>query len=112
MKTEMIRARVDAGLKQDVEGILDSLGMTQSAAITLFYRQILLHNGLPFAVRLPRDETRQAIDEATTGRNLFSHDSPESLFSALKETACASSSQRNSPRATRKRTKEERTSES
>ncbi|MEF3697793.1 type II toxin-antitoxin system RelB/DinJ family antitoxin [Desulfolutivibrio sp.] len=112
MKTEMIRARVDADLKQDVEGILDSLGMTQSAAITLFYRQILLHNGLPFAVRLPRDETRQAIDEAMTGRNLHSHDSPDALFAALKETACASNSPRNSPRATRKRTKEERTSES
>ena len=35
------------------EGILNALGMTASSAISMFYKQIILHNGLPFDVVLP-----------------------------------------------------------
>ena len=52
-RTEMVRARISPDLKTSAEGILHSLGMNPSQAIMLFYRQIELHNGLPFNLRLP-----------------------------------------------------------
>ena len=52
-RTEMVRARISPALKTSAEGILSSLGMNPSQAIVLFYRQIELHNGLPFNLRLP-----------------------------------------------------------
>ena len=52
-RTEMVRARISPELKTSAEGILSSLGMNPSQAIVLFYRQIELHNGLPFNLRLP-----------------------------------------------------------
>ncbi|MDQ7833310.1 MAG: type II toxin-antitoxin system RelB/DinJ family antitoxin [Desulfovibrionaceae bacterium] len=110
MKNECIRARVDAGLKKDVEGILDGLGLTPSAAITLFYKQVQLHGGIPFPLRLPRPATEKAMAEAATGQNLESFDTSEALFASLKKSACASSSPASSPKATGKRTDGERTS--
>lgn len=52
-KSAMIHARVDPALKAEVESILQSLGLSATQAITLYYQQIKLQQGLPFAVRLP-----------------------------------------------------------
>ena len=46
-KTEMIRARVEPELKSQAEEVFSRLGLSPTAAITLFYRQVTLHNGLP-----------------------------------------------------------------
>lgn len=92
MKTETIRARIDGELKQGVEGILEELGLTPSTAINLFYKQIMLHHGLPFAVKLPNPETEQAIRDALRGENLESFASSEELFTSLRVSACASAS--------------------
>ena len=69
-KTEMIRARVEPDLKQDAEAVLNKLGMTPTEAITLFYKQVKLHRGLPFPVRIPNKETIRAIKETRAGRGL------------------------------------------
>ncbi len=47
-KTETIRARVEPELKEEVGEVLDSLGLTATEAITLFYEQLVIHQGLPF----------------------------------------------------------------
>ena len=62
-KTDMIRARVEPKLKSDAETILESLGMTASDAIRVFYKQIVLRKGLPFDVMIPNAETRKKLAE-------------------------------------------------
>ena len=59
-KTDMIRARVEPKLKSDAETILDSLGMTASDAIRVFYKQIVLCEGLPFDLLVQNAETRKS----------------------------------------------------
>jgi len=76
-KTEMIRARVEPDLKHDAETVLKKLGMTPTEAITLFYRQVKLHRGLPFPVRIPNKATVRALKEARAGKNLETFDSFE-----------------------------------
>jgi DNA-damage-inducible protein J len=66
----MIRARVEPELKQEAEAVLHELGLTSSEAVTLFYRQLALQRGLPFAVRLPNAETREALRQAVAGEDL------------------------------------------
>lgn len=53
MKTETVRARVDAELKQQAEAVLLRLGLTTTEAIRLFLQQVRLQRGLPFSVVLP-----------------------------------------------------------
>ena len=76
-KTAMIRARVEPDLKKDAETLLEKLGMTPTEAITLFYKQVKLHRGLPFSVRIPNKETRRAIRETRAGKNLETFDTFE-----------------------------------
>ena len=65
-KTEFIRARVEPELKAQAEEILSKLGLSPTDAITLFYVQVILHDGLPFAVRIPNKETIEAMRQAGT----------------------------------------------
>lgn len=78
-KTEMIRARVEPALKAKAEGVLEHLGLTPTEAITLFYRQVTLHRGLPFPVRIPKAATRKAMREARSGKGLTEWRSVEAL---------------------------------
>ena len=52
-KTANLYARIEPDLKEQAESILAALGVPASNAISMFYRQIVLHRGLPFDVVLP-----------------------------------------------------------
>jgi DNA-damage-inducible protein J len=54
-KTANLYARIEPQLKNEAEGILDSLGIPASNAITMFYKQIVIQRGLPFNVQLPKN---------------------------------------------------------
>jgi DNA-damage-inducible protein J len=84
-KSSVITARIDPDLKQDTEAILSQLGLTPSQAITLFYRQVTLMEGLPFSVSLPNAETRRALNEAKARYALESFETLEDLFKDLDE---------------------------
>jgi len=78
-KTEMIRARIEPDLKHRAEDVLETLGMTPTEAITLFYKQVTLHKGLPFVVRVPNAATRKAMRDAREGRSLKTWDGVKAL---------------------------------
>ena len=69
-KSAMIRARVEPALKQDAESVFSQLGLTATEAITLFYAQVTLHRGLPFAIRVPNAATKEALRQAHDDDNL------------------------------------------
>ena len=52
-KSANLYARIEPELKEQAEMILAALGISSSNAITMFYKQIVLNNGLPFEVKLP-----------------------------------------------------------
>jgi DNA-damage-inducible protein J len=62
-KTGYITARVEPKLKARAARVLATVGVTTTDAITMFLRQVVLRNGLPFDVRVPNAETRKAIEE-------------------------------------------------
>ena len=78
-KTAMIRARVEPELKREAEDLFLELGMSATEAITLFYRQVTMHRGLPFDVRVPNEETVKALLDAREGRNIKKYATLEEL---------------------------------
>lgn len=52
-KSANLYARIEPEVKEQAEAILSALGIPASNAITMFYKQIILNNGLPFEVKLP-----------------------------------------------------------
>ena len=53
-KTANLYARVEPDIKEQAEAILSTLGIPASNAINMFYRQIILQQGLPFDVKISR----------------------------------------------------------
>ena len=52
-RTANVFARVEPDLKIQAEGILNELGIPMSNAVGMFLKQIVLHRGIPFEVKLP-----------------------------------------------------------
>lgn len=67
-KTETLNARIEPALKANAERILKKIGLSNAEAIRLFYTQICLNNGLPFAVKIPNKATIAAMKEAESGK--------------------------------------------
>ncbi|MDO4437401.1 MAG: type II toxin-antitoxin system RelB/DinJ family antitoxin [Coriobacteriaceae bacterium] len=72
--------RVDAELKCDFEKTAEEIGLTSTAAITVFMKRFVAEGGFPFAVRrpVPTEEQFAAEMEARYQRMLagaeFQHD--------------------------------------
>lgn len=60
-KSANLYARIEPDLKEQAETILTALGIPASNAITMFYKQIVLNNGLPFEVKLPEHPLNMSI---------------------------------------------------
>jgi DNA-damage-inducible protein J len=82
-KTAVISARIDPELKHGAEAVFRDLGLTATQAITLFYRQVQLERGLPFAVRVPNDVTVDALEQARIREGLETYNTLDDLFDDL-----------------------------
>ncbi len=52
MVSTTINVRIDTELKTASEAVLKGLGLSTSTAVNVFLRQVVMHRGLPFDVRL------------------------------------------------------------
>ena len=55
MKTTSVHVRIKEDTKKQAEAILEELGISRAVAIEMFYRQIILNNGIPFEVAIPNE---------------------------------------------------------
>ncbi len=67
VKSAMVRARIEPELKTKAEKYFAILGLSTTQAITLFFKQVELHHGLPFEINIPNAETKAAIKEIKDG---------------------------------------------
>jgi DNA-damage-inducible protein J len=65
--TDKIQARIEPTLKTAAESILRKVGLSSTDAIRLFYKQVELRKGLPFAVEIPNRKTIAATRELERG---------------------------------------------
>lgn len=82
-KDAMIRVRTTSRLKKEAEKILDALGLSPSEAINLFYKQVCLRHGLPFAVRIPNELTDATLKRSSRNEDIIEADDADDLFNKL-----------------------------
>lgn len=65
-KTDVINIRIEPELKKEVEETLNDLGMNIADAVTVFFKQIVMTESIPFVIKKPtyNKETLLAIQEA------------------------------------------------
>lgn len=54
-KSANVSVRIEPEIKEEAENILEALGIPVSNAINMFYKQIILQDGIPFEMKLPRN---------------------------------------------------------
>ena len=70
MKNAVVNARMEDKLKSDVEEIFKKLGLNTTQAITMFFEQVRLTRGVPFEIKLPNNETIEAMQEVLEGKHM------------------------------------------
>ena len=63
MSTATLNVRMDADLKQRVDEVAKSIGLTSAAVFNVFARQFVAHKGFPFAVVAPVPTEREFAGE-------------------------------------------------
>lgn len=51
-KKSRVAVQVDTEIKEQAESILNTLGLTMTGAVNIFFRQIVIQNGLPLEMKL------------------------------------------------------------
>jgi DNA-damage-inducible protein J len=82
-KTAMVRARVQPNLKDHAESVFHRLGLNATQAITMFYRQVELRDGLPFDVVIPTATTKRTFEASEHGRDLVVCEDADDMFAKL-----------------------------
>lgn len=52
-KTTNVYVRLEPGLKEQAESVLEQLGIPMSNAVNIFLKQVVMQRGIPFDVKLP-----------------------------------------------------------
>lgn len=86
LKIVEIRSRIDPDLKKNATRVLAACGLNVSDAVRLFLRQVVVQNGLPFAIKAPNAITRAAMEEADSGK-LPHFGSMQELFDDLEKNS-------------------------
>ena len=82
-KTAMVRARVEPDLKDHTENVFHRLGLNTTQAITMFYKQVELRNGLPFDAVVPTATTKRTLEASEAGRDLVICEDADDMFRKL-----------------------------
>ena len=69
-KSAMVRARIEPELKENAEKVFQKLGLSVTQAITIFYKQVEMRNGLPFDIVIPTNETARTFEKTNAGKDL------------------------------------------
>ncbi|MCF1685768.1 type II toxin-antitoxin system RelB/DinJ family antitoxin [Tetragenococcus halophilus] len=64
-ESKVVQVQMDKELVEKAENILKDLGLDRTTALKIYYRQIVLNNGLPFEM-VPNKETIEALNEDLT----------------------------------------------
>jgi len=82
-KTATVRARLEPELKDCAEGVFHRLGLNATQAITLFYKQVELRDGLPFDLVIPTALTKRTFAHTDSGRDVVMCEDVYDLFKKL-----------------------------
>jgi len=87
MKTVKMNIRVNKDIKEKAEKIFDSLGLTNSQAVNMFFNHVVLSNGIPFDIKIPsyyNEKTMKVIEDAENGEGLLNCKSTDDFFKGFK----------------------------
>ncbi|MBJ7527283.1 MAG: type II toxin-antitoxin system RelB/DinJ family antitoxin [Sphingomonadaceae bacterium] len=81
---DVVRARIETGLKREATAVLSAMGLSVSDAIRLMLVRVVSDKALPFDVRVPNAETQAAMRDIQEGK-VKRFDSVDALMADLND---------------------------
>ena len=78
-----VQVRVDEQTKAQAREVFSALHLSMSEAVCLFLRQVVLHRGIPFEVKIPNALTQETLEKSEQGIDLHAASSVDELFKEL-----------------------------
>ena len=60
---------LDVNIKNQAKEIFNQYGLSLSQAVNIFLTQSVLNRGIPFNIKIPNDETLEAMKDVESGEN-------------------------------------------
>jgi DNA-damage-inducible protein J len=83
MATTLVRARVDAALKNEAAAVLAEMGLTVSDVVRIALTKIAKEKALPFDLRTPNALTAATLAKSARGEDLHAAKDAADLFDQL-----------------------------
>lgn len=83
-RTATIQARIDPEIKTRAQKIFNTLNISMSEAISMYFTQVALHKGIPFDVKIPNELTTDTLLKSEEGKELNEVGSVDELFQELE----------------------------
>ena len=81
--TATISVRTTVETKRKAEKIFKKLGLNTTDAINIFYKMVILNQGMPFDVNIPNAETLKALRDIEEDRDLVRCKDADEMFEKL-----------------------------
>lgn len=79
-----LNMRIDDSLKEESKKVFDALGLDLTSGITLYLKQVVLNQGVPFELTLKKPDIVTAMEEYRQGKGKV-FESVEDLMKDLNE---------------------------
>lgn len=83
-KTDTLNIRIEPTLKKEVEETLTDLGMNITEAVTIFLRQVVLNDGIPFEIKRPK-YNKETIDAINEVKEMLKNPEKYESYNSVKE---------------------------
>ena len=87
-KTDTLNIRIEPELKKEADETLNELGMNTAEAVTVFLKQVVLTDSIPFKIQKPKlnKETLEAIKETEEiMKNPENYKSYDNIYEMIEE---------------------------
>lgn len=81
-QSAVVHARIDQATKTATEKVLNTLGMTPTEAIRLFYRQIALRKSFPLELRVPNKLTAAVLAKSDKNQDIETFETAADLYAS------------------------------
>ena len=81
--TATISVRTTVETKRKAEKIFKKLGLNTTDAINIFYKMVILNQGMPFDVNIPNADTLKALRDIEEDRDLVRCKDADEMFEKL-----------------------------
>jgi DNA-damage-inducible protein J len=80
-----VNIRIDDTIKEQAETLFNTVGLTMSAAITLFLHQAILQKGIPFKITAQEDPLYNPVNIARIKESIEQHKQGRFVAKTIEE---------------------------